>query len=78
MPRHEPLAFGIPRSEFLKALLLVRIRSAYATGTEAAGRPGGRDQSRDSKNGVGAAGFDAAEAIGPEKAQWLCSGSNTQ
>ncbi len=74
----------IPRSELLKALLVavswgcIFIRAASAGSAEAAGGARDRDQGWDSIHNAGAAGGEAAEAIGTEESGWLCASCDAQ
>lgn len=73
----------VPGGKLLEALLvsmssLLLVRATYAAGAEAVGGSGGCDQSWNSIHGIGAAGSQAAEAIGTEECGRLCASSDTQ
>jgi len=72
-----PLKPNIPRGEFLEALLVVSLGTAYGS-AEAAGRSGCCDQGRYGVNSAGTASLEATEAIGSEEARRLSARRNAQ
>lgn len=79
----KPIETRIPSSELLEAFLVVSCvkilpaGSAYARGAEAGG-PGSCDHGRHGVESAGAAGLEAAEAIGPEEGRRLRASCNAQ
>lgn len=74
---------GVPGGKLFEAFLmamssLLLVRATYAAGAEAVGGSGGRDQSWNSIHGIGAAGSQAAEAIGTEEGGWLGASSDSE
>ncbi len=78
-----PIGTRVPGSELLETFLVVSCvkilpaGSAYA-GVAEAGRPGSCDHARHGVDDTGAAGLEAAEAIGPEEGRCLCASCNAQ